>query len=758
MIRSRLAPTPRSLADTPLYYQLSRSDDRIELERLLDRGAVRDIHDSIVRQAAELVETRRADTRFSRLELTTAAEALLGPSPHEYGTWVYFPWSGRLVHVLDEVEFEELRTSRNRNKITRAEQTALGRLRIGIVGLSVGHATAVTLALEGIGGAFRLADFDELALSNLNRLRAGVHELDDNKAILTARRIYELNPYARIELFTTGVNDDNIDVFMSGAGSLDLLIEECDDLAMKVRLREEARRLRIPVLMETSDRGVLDVERFDREPARPLFHGLAGELDSRSLRGLTAYDKVPTVLAILGEVSPRAAASLVDVETTLKTWPQLASAVALGSALNAEAARRIALGQFGTSGRFSVDLEHLVCDGRAVPTDERAEAEPIADASEPARVEAGPLGDAELQSIVRWAALAPSGGNAQPWQFVYHQRAGALEVWLAHERTTSSIDAAQRGSLVALGAAVENARLAAIHLGRTVSVELSADAVDRIATLRIGERGITGDSRDHDLGRHVESRVTARSTREEHALGIDLAASLCAIAEESGGRLDLMMDRARLRSLADVVAIGDKLRLLNPRLHDELIGELRWSETEVQHRRDGLDVRALELTPTEIAVMRMLRSSEVTKALREIEGGDGLEKGTRKAIAGAAAVGLLRRPGDRTRTAYVDGGRIMQRVWLWAEANGLGLHPMTGFLYWMQPASMLDERLAHFDAIGAGFTTREQRELRELRDAFLATFPSVDGPEILFFRVVRKREPHPRALRRTLANILTISP
>jgi hypothetical protein len=26
--------------------------------------------------------------------------------------------------------------------------------------------------------------------------------------------------------------------------------------------------------METSDRGVLDVERFDLEPDRPIFHGL----------------------------------------------------------------------------------------------------------------------------------------------------------------------------------------------------------------------------------------------------------------------------------------------------------------------------------------------------------------------------------------------------------------------------------------------------------------------------------------------------
>ena len=63
-----------------------------------------------------------------------------------------------------------------------------------------------------------------------------------------------------------------MDEFFDG---LDLVIEECDSLDMKVRVREEARARGIPVLMETSDRGLFDVERFDVEPERPLFHGTA---------------------------------------------------------------------------------------------------------------------------------------------------------------------------------------------------------------------------------------------------------------------------------------------------------------------------------------------------------------------------------------------------------------------------------------------------------------------------------------------------
>ena len=68
---------------------------------------------------------------------------------------------------------------------------------------------------------------------------------------------------------------------------------------MKVLVREAARALRLPVLMATSDRGLVDVERFDLEPSRPILHGLLGDLDSARLCRLDHQDKVPHVLRII---------------------------------------------------------------------------------------------------------------------------------------------------------------------------------------------------------------------------------------------------------------------------------------------------------------------------------------------------------------------------------------------------------------------------------------------------------------------------
>jgi hypothetical protein len=351
----------------PLILDLACVADRDRLAALASGGDMFSRHNTIVEQLRDLIASRHPAQRFDAAALDAQVSAHLAGVPTEdYGRWVYYPWSGRLVHLLPEEEFRELRADRNRDKITREEQQLLRRSTIGVIGLSVGQASAVTLALEGVGGGFRIADFDTLALSNLNRLRAGIHELGLNKAVLTARQMFEIDPYLDIEIFPEGITEGNLAGFLGeGESRLSVLVEECDDLLIKVAAREQARLRRIPVVMDVNDRGLVDIERFDLEPERPLFHGLATELDLRRLRGLTMEEKISHLMRLIGEttVSPRTARSWGQIRRTLSTWPQLASGVALGGALVTDVVRRILLGEMTASGRFYVDVEAIVADG-----------------------------------------------------------------------------------------------------------------------------------------------------------------------------------------------------------------------------------------------------------------------------------------------------------------------------------------------------------------------------------------------------------
>ncbi|WP_086819893.1 ThiF family adenylyltransferase [Allokutzneria sp. NRRL B-24872] len=362
-----IAPAPEActLTDTadrsawrPTLFDLAH--DRPAFEELLDSGRVREVHDTIDAQLDELIRSREPSVSFETNEIAARkVEQLAGVPVQAYGTWAWYPWSGRLVHVLPREEFRLVRTDRNRGKVERPAQRSLLERRVGIVGLSVGNASAVTFALEGIGGAFKLADFDSFGLSNLNRLRAGVHHLGVNKAVVTARQLFEIDPYLDVEIFTDGLTEDTIAEFFTG---LDLVVEECDTPYAKIAVREHARALGIPVVMDCNDRGMLDVERFDLEPDRPLLHGVIGDVTAESVKSLSHAEKVDLILSMVdaSRISPELRASFDELGRTLSSWPQLASGVALGGALTAEAARRALLGADCPSGRFYVDFAELI--------------------------------------------------------------------------------------------------------------------------------------------------------------------------------------------------------------------------------------------------------------------------------------------------------------------------------------------------------------------------------------------------------------
>ncbi|MGB8943303.1 MAG: ThiF family adenylyltransferase [Streptomyces sp.] len=333
---------------------------------------MRDVHDQIDAQLEELVRCLSPGAGLAGAELAAAVSRATDGVPGDaYGTWAWYPWSGRLVHVLPRNEYRLVRTDRNRGKITRSQQRALLTRSIGVIGLSVGAAAALACAAEGVGGTFLLADFDRLSLSNLNRLRAGVHELGVEKTVLCARAMAELDPYLHVEIYREGLDEASLAAFVK-AGP-DLLIEECDSPWAKVAARELAREQRVPVLMEANDRGLLDIERFDMEPHRPLFHGRIGETTAADVRQLDRAALTAFMMRAVGaeRLSPAMTAALPQVGRTLSSWPQLASGVLLGGALVTDSARRILLGEPVPSGSYSVDLDALIptadVPGAAVP-------------------------------------------------------------------------------------------------------------------------------------------------------------------------------------------------------------------------------------------------------------------------------------------------------------------------------------------------------------------------------------------------------
>lgn len=577
--------------------------------------------------------------------------------------WAYYPWRRTVVGVLGPRAFRELRLNRNKNLITADEQARLGTLRIGVAGLSVGHVVAHTLAAEGLCGELRLADFDHLELSNLNRVPATVLDLGENKATVAARRIAEIDPYLPVQVFTAGVTPDTIDEFLDG---LDVLIEECDSLDMKATIREAARARRIPVLMATSDRGLVDVERFDLEPDRPILHGLLGEVDSSQLSGLTAQQKIPHMLGILdvARSSPRAAASMLEVGRTLSTWPQLMNEVALGASTIAVAVRRLGLGEELVSGRVRVDIGDAL-DQLAEPpasnADDHAHAETAVAATD----------STDIVHIVAAAAiLAPSGGNAQPW--VVETTQDSITIRLA-SKSRSTMDVGSRGSALAVGAAMFNARVAAAAHNVLGPVEFGED--DDTSPLHGTMQLAHGE--DADLAGLYEAMLLRETNRQLGTPGhIDVKAVtvLESAARREGAWLQLLTARDELEQAATILAAADRMRYLTPSLHADMVGEMRWPLDPSPET--GIDVLSLGLGSADLAVLDILRRPEVMATLARWDAGEALGADTADRIRSSSALGVVSVRGQ-TLTDYARGGSAVEAVWVAAQQLGLAVQPIS---------------------------------------------------------------------------------
>ena len=279
------------------------------------------------------------------------------------GNWFYFPWNKFLVHFLPDDMHQEIRTARNKNIITADEQQKFYNFKVGVAGMSVGSHPALTLVMMGAARVMKVADPDEISGSNLNRLRYGFTLLGINKCEVVARQIYEMNPYAELYEYPKGITMENIPEFLAGPPKLDVLVEEVDNLEMKIRLRLEAKKLGIPVVMATDngDNAIVDIERYDIDRNLRLFNGAAGNLSIEEFQKFQLQDmpKLATKIAGPNIVVPRMLRSLLEVGRTLYSWPQLGDAATLSGVAVAYVVKRLALGEPIKTGKLEINLDSI---------------------------------------------------------------------------------------------------------------------------------------------------------------------------------------------------------------------------------------------------------------------------------------------------------------------------------------------------------------------------------------------------------------
>lgn len=141
------------------------------------------------------------------------------------------------------------RFDRNLGFMTERDRSTLNNSVVAIAGTGGdGGELAVRLARMGVR-KFRLADPENFDIENLNRQEGSNYDtVGRNKAEVVAEVIRGIHKDAEIDLYTDGVNEDNVEEFVSGS---DVVIDETEftQPELGVMIARASRKEDLPVFM-----------------------------------------------------------------------------------------------------------------------------------------------------------------------------------------------------------------------------------------------------------------------------------------------------------------------------------------------------------------------------------------------------------------------------------------------------------------------------------------------------------------------------
>jgi hypothetical protein len=270
---------------------------------------------------------------------------------------------------------------------------------------------------------------------------------------------------------------------------------------------------------------------------------------------------------------------------------------------------------------------------------------------------------------VHAAILAASPHNTQPWLFRLTD--GHIDVIADLERNIGTIDPFRRELYIGLGCALENLLIAARASGYGTAVTLLPDGAE---ALRVAAVQLTpGEKQPSPLYDAIPRRHTNRGPYD---LGRPLPDEALKTLQELGPDLPDVSVRWRT-SKSDRQRVSSHILAATEAIiadQEQSADSAKWfrmSWDQVQQRRDGVTLDAAGLSPGILAVAKMLPPMSVEdsdaawlKATRDTH------------LATATGFGLLAVRDARDNGQRVQGGRLWQRMHLWATANGIGMQPL----------------------------------------------------------------------------------
>jgi len=188
-----------------------------------------------------------------------------------------------------------------------------------------------------------------------------------------------------------------------------------------------------------------------------------------------------------------------------------------------------------------------------------------------------------MRELIRYATLAASGHNTQPWQFAI--QADAITIHPDYTRALPVVDPDHRELWISLGCALENLLVAARATGYAAAVTYP-DVADYIHIQ------LTADTpQPSRLFDAIELRQNTRAVYDGQPIPVKDLDEVQALPLEPGVVLHYALAPTALETVLDYVNQGNLHQYADPAFVAELIDWLRFNKKEAMRSLDGLFAR-----------------------------------------------------------------------------------------------------------------------------------------------------------------------
>jgi hypothetical protein len=189
--------------------------------------------------------------------------------------------------------------------------------------------------------------------------------------------------------------------------------------------------------------------------------------------------------------------------------------------------------------------------------------------------------------LLRYAILAPSSHNTQPWKFKLNDE--GIAVYADYSRRLPVADPGNRELIMGVGAAIMNLRVAAAHFGFECLVELnqSGDSEYPLAFVRLSRPQLLSpsDRKLEQLFPAITKRHTNRNPFLMARVPEQVIAALTEMAYSGMASLFISRDGVLNRQVAELVAEADRMQQGDPSFRKELA---EWIRPNYTRKPDGL--------------------------------------------------------------------------------------------------------------------------------------------------------------------------